>query len=466
MQWVAGAPLAPAGVTGVEMLGSLNRGSSPPMVDAVRWSSRAAADVLGAHHVGDDVVFDGCHFDSRTVRPGSLFVPVVAQRNGHDFISAAVAGGATAYLSSTGPRLDVPAACIDVPDTVVALQQLAAASRAAFTGPVVGITGSVGKTSTKDFTAAALAAAMRTHANTGSFNNELGLPVTMLGAPDGTEALVVEMGMRGFGQIAQLCAIARPNVAVVTKVSAGHTELVGSIDGVATAKAELIDALPSVGVAILNADDERVTRMSLRTEARVLTYGFAGEVRIERVVLDELARPSMQLGTPWGRCTLTLSASGAHQGHNAVGALAVALSAGVALDDAVNALARVQLTKWRMEISRSANGALVINDAYNANPESMCAALASLAATSVSGRRIAVIGPMAELGDEHVAGHQAVVDVATRLGIELVAVGTGDYGIDPIDFDAAKALIEHLGTHDGVLVKASRSAGLERLLLP
>jgi UDP-N-acetylmuramoyl-tripeptide--D-alanyl-D-alanine ligase len=436
------------------------------MVGAVRWSSRAAADVLGAKHVGDDAVFDGGDFDSRSVRPGALFVPVVAQRDGHDFISAAVTRGATAYLSSTGPRPDVPAACIEVPDTVVALQQLAAASRVAFTGPVVGITGSVGKTSTKDFTAAALAAAMRTHANAGSFNNELGLPVTMLGAPDGTEALVVEMGMRGFGQIDQLCAIARPNVAVVTKVSASHTELVGSIDGVAIAKAELIDALPSVGVAILNADDKRVVAMSSRTDARVLTYGFAGEVRIERIELDDVARPSMHLGTPWGRCVLTLSVSGAHQGHNAAGALAVALSAGVGLDDALDALARVQLTKWRMEISRSANGALVINDAYNANPESMGAAIASLAATSVTGRRIAVIGPMAELGDEHAAGHQAVVDVAERLGIELVAVGTHDYGIDPIDFDAAKSLIEQLDMHDAVLVKASRSAGFERLLLP
>jgi UDP-N-acetylmuramoyl-tripeptide--D-alanyl-D-alanine ligase len=436
------------------------------MVDAVRWSSQAAADILGAGHVGPDVVFDGADFDSRTVRPGALFIPVVAERDGHDFIVAAVARGATAYLSSRGPQSGVDAACVEVADTVTAVQQLAAAARATFTGAVVGITGSVGKTSTKDFAAAALAAGMRTHANVGSFNNELGLPVTMLNAPDGTEALVVEMGMRGFGQITQLCDIARPTIGLVTKVAAAHTELVGSIDGVERAKGEMVEALPAAGVAILNADDERVLRMSLRTKARVLTYGFAGEVRIEHIELDELARPTIAVGTPWGRCSMTLSVSGAHQGHNAVAALAVALAAGVDLDDAARALCAVQLSKWRMEISRSPSGTIVINDAYNANPESMRAALESLAALAVTGRRIAVIGAMAELGDEHGEGHHAIAALVAQRGFELVAVGTSDYGIEPIDLDSAKALIASLGDTDAVLIKASRSVGLERLLIP
>jgi UDP-N-acetylmuramoyl-tripeptide--D-alanyl-D-alanine ligase len=411
-----------------------------------------------------ELVVDGADFDSRTIQPGQLFVPVVGDRDGHDFVGAAIGRGALAYLSSRGPIDGIVAPCIAVDDTVAALQRLATLARGAIPGAVVGITGSVGKTSTKDFARAALGARWRTHANVGSFNNELGLPVTILGAPDGTEALVVEMGMRGFGQITELCEIAHPTIGVVTRVAAAHTELVGSIDGVERAKGELVEALPASGVAILNADDERVLRMSARTRARVLTYGAQGEVRIETVELDDLARPTVQVATPWGRATIRLSVSGEHQGHNAVGALAIALAADVALDAAAHALESVTISKWRMEVTRSAAGAVVINDAYNANPASMLAALDALAALRVPGRSVAFIGAMAELGDEHAAGHRNIAVHVRRLGIALVAVGTDDYGVPGIGLDDARAMLSSLGVGDAALIKASRAVGLERLV--
>jgi UDP-N-acetylmuramoyl-tripeptide--D-alanyl-D-alanine ligase len=413
--------------------------------------------------VGPDAHVDGASFDSRSTRPGQLFVPIVAERDGHDFVAAAVAAGATAYLTSRPADPAVPAPAVEVRDTAAALMDLARWARERLPATVVGVTGSVGKTSTKDLIAAAVGAGRRVTANTRSFNNEQGLPVTVLGAPDDVEVLVLEMGMRGFGEIARLCAVARPDVGVVTKVAPSHTERVGGLDGVARAKAELVEALPADGTAVLNADDERVAAMAARTAAAVVTFGHSPDatVRVEGVVLDDRARARFRAVTPWGRAEVALAVSGEHMVPNAAAALAVAGAVGVDVAAAAAALATAPLSAARMELLDAAAGGLVVNDAYNANPSSMAAALRALARMAAS-RRVAVLGPMAEL-DDPVAAHADIGALARGLGVELIAVGTDRYGVDPVARSAVAAAIGPIAPGTAVLVKASNAARLYEL---
>lgn len=418
------------------------------------------ANGIGGRLIGPDVEFDGASFDTRSIEPGQLFVPIVADRNGHDFIGAAYERGAALHLTSEPDDFRRDHTAIEVADTARALMDVAAFARQRSAARVVGVTGSVGKTSTKDLIAAACGAQRRTVANERSFNNEQGLPITILNSADDTEALVLEMGMRGFGQITELCEIARPDIGVVTSVGYSHTELVGGIEGVAIAKRELVEALPKSGVAILNGDDHRVAPMAKHTGASVLTYGVAGDVRISELELDELARPRFRLDTPWGRADVRLSVSGAHMAMNAAAAIAVAGSLGVDLDAAVGALADADVSGMRMEVTRLDSGAVVINDAYNANPTSMAAALDAVVAMNAE-RRFAVLGLMAELDDPG-EGHREMARRAEAHGIALIATGTDLYGVRPTD-DPIAALGE-LGEGDVVLVKASRSAGLERIV--
>lgn len=423
----------------------------------MRLLASQVAEAVGGRLVGPDVEIAGASFDSRSLRAGELFVPLVAERDGHEFVDGALSSGAAAYLTSAPPR---GGTAIEVADTALALMQLATWARARLGDiPVVGITGSVGKTSTKDLVAAALGATRRVTANERSFNNEQGLPVTVLGAPDGVEALVLEMGMRGFGQITELCTIGRPTVGVVTAVAAAHTEKVGGIEGVARAKRELVEALPASGTAVLNADDARVAAMAGYTSATVVTYGRAGDVRLGAVALDELARPSFRVDTPWGSASVRLAVSGEHMAANAAAALAVVGVIEGSIDAAVEALATAAVSGGRMEVARAAGGAVIVNDAYNANPDSMRAALTALARMRAT-RRIAVLGVMAEL-DDPAGGHASVAECARELGIELIATGTDLYGVAPVD-DPVAAL-GTLGDGDAVLVKASRVAGLDRL---
>lgn len=324
---------------------------------------------------------------------------------------------------------------------------------------VVGVTGSVGKTSTKDLIAAAVSDSKRVAANLRSFNNEQGLPVTILGAPDDTEVLVLEMGMRGFGEIRRLCDVAMPNIGVVTAVASSHTERVGGIEGVAAAKRELVEALPKTGTAVLNADDSRVAAMADAAGCEVVTYGRRGDVRIESVELDRLARPRVTFATPWGSGQVQLVVSGAHMASNAGAAIAVAGVLGVSVSDALVGLAGAAVSGMRMEVGESPSGAIVVNDAYNANPDSMRAALTSVAEMRAD-RRVAILGLMGEL-DDPLAGHLRVADDARRLGIELIAVGTDLYGTEPVD-DPIAAL-GPIGPGDVVLVKASRVAALESI---
>lgn len=416
----------------------------------------------GGRLVGEDADLEGASFDTRTLRPGELFVPIVAERDGHDFVAAAIAGGAGAYLTSVGV---LPAAghvpAIEVSDTGAALMEVAAWGSRRLSATIVGVTGSVGKTSTKDLAAAAIGSALRVVANERSFNNEQGLPVTVLGAPDDTEVLVLEMGMRGLGEITRLCEVAPPTIGVVTAVAPAHTQLLGGIDGVARAKAELVQALPRHGVAVLNADDERVRAMAAMTDAPVLLFGetAGADVRAESIVLDELARASFTACTPWGSADVALRTSGRHMIGNALAALSVAGSVGVDVIAAAAALAAATLSGSRMAVHRLASGGVVIDDAYNANPSSMRAALDALAAVP-GRRRIAVLGMMAEL-DDPAAAHSEIADYANRLGVHVVAVGTDLYGIPPIDDPLAVIGAPDAGTV--VLVKASRVAELDKL---
>jgi len=428
----------------------------------MRFRASEAAHAIGGRLCGPDVSIEGASFDSRSLRSGSLFVPIVAMRDGHDHIAGALSAGAAASLTSRPVEsLSLPPAStmIEVDDTAAALMTLGAWARSRRPDRVVGITGSVGKTSTKDLLAAVLARTLRTAASPRSFNNEQGLPVTILDSPDDTEVMVLEMGMRGPGQIARLCAVARPTIGVVTVVGAAHTGLVGGIEGVERAKGELIESLEPAGVAVLNADDARVRAMAARTSAQILTFGraLAADVHVDALRLDEKARPRFTVRTPWGATEVELAVSGAHMALNAAAAIAAAGTLGVAPDVAAAALATATVTEGRMQVLTSPGGAVVVNDAYNANPTSVLAALDALAAMPAR-RRIAVLGLMAEI-DDPPAGHRLVAAHAARLGIEVLAVAVDLYGVTPVD-DPIRAL-GPLGSGDVVLVKGSLVAGLQ-----
>jgi len=427
-----------------------------------------AADVAKATNgtlVGQNAHLSGVSFDSRSVRPGQLFVPIVGERDGHDFVLDALAAGAGAYLT-TGETFGRTS--ITVPDTLTALLQLGAWGRnkldAQLANRVIGITGSVGKTSTKDFVAAAVGSALRVTANERSFNNDQGLPVTILNAPDDVQALVLEMGMRGFGEIARLCKVARPNIGVVTRVASAHTERVGDIDGVARAKSELVMALDASGCAVLNADDDRVVAMQSITGARVITYGLAlsADVRMTSCVLDERACASVTVESPWGNASWKMNVPGEHMAHNAVAAIAVAGVLGLDLRRAAEAIETSVLSEMRMQHRTARSGALVIDDSYNANPASMAAALHALRATKAS-KRIAVLGVMAELSEpEH--DHLQISRLAKQLGIDLIAVETDLYEVQSRTRDEVVAMLSAVENTAAILIKGSRVVQLEKLV--
>lgn len=420
---------------------------------------------MGGELLGPDVQIDGASIDSRSVRPGQLFVPIVAERDGHDFIKSALDGGATAYLSS---RVDpVGGTAIRVADTALALADLGRAVRARVPDRVVGITGSVGKTSTKDLLAGVLRTTYRTAASEKSFNNELGLPITLAAAADDVEAVVLEMGARGVGHIDLLCSIAKPTVGVITRVEGVHLELFGDIESVARAKGELVESLPADGIAVLNADHRYVAAMADRTSARVLRYGLSpdADVSASDIVLDDELRASFRLHTPWGSTEVRLGARGAHQVPNALAEAAAAGGLGVPVESMADGFLAAELSGLRMELATSSRGVTVLNDAYNANPTSMSAALRSLATLPAS-RRVAVLGTMAELGADSPDQHRAIALEARDLGIEVIAVAEADYGDTArhvSDVDGVSAELGDLDDGTAVLVKGSRVAALERV---
>jgi len=429
----------------------------------------------------EDAMVTGVTIDSRDLEAGALFVALEGERvDGHDYAVAAVRAGAAAVLAAR--PVGVPAVVVD--DVVVALGRLARAVLDRLPGlTVVAVTGSSGKTSTKDLLAAVLAPMGPTVAPLGSFNNDIGHPLTVLRVTEATRYLVLECSARGVGHIARLCRIAPPRIGLELNVGVAHIGEFGSQEVIARSKAELVAALPADGVAVLNADDPLVLAMADATPARVLTFGRAGtaDVRAVDVELDERGRPGFTLRAPAGQRRVQLAFYGEHHVSNALAAAAVALELGAGLGPVAQALAAATpASRWRMEVSTRSDGVTVINDAYNANPDSMGAALRALAAIAAGRRSWAVLGAMGELGATADDEHEAIGRLAVGLGVErLVVVGAGatrlhagaraaglpaDQAVLVLDVDAAVGLLrEGLSPGDVVLVKASRAAGLERV---
>ncbi|WP_017572713.1 UDP-N-acetylmuramoyl-tripeptide--D-alanyl-D-alanine ligase [Nocardiopsis halotolerans] len=450
-----------------------------------------------------DAVVDGpVVIDSRQAAPGALFVALGGERvDGHDFAASAVAEGAVAALVSR--PVDAPHLLASGGDegVVAALTRLAHhvarelsdPRRGAESAEIVAVTGSSGKTTTKDLIAQVLGRMGPTIAPAGSFNNEIGHPLTVLRADTGTRHLVLETAARGIGHIAHLCRVAPPRVGVVLNVGSAHMGEFGDRDAIARAKGELVESLPpgsgtkgSGGVAVLNADDPRVSAMASRTRARVVTYGLAEDahVRATDVVLGGTGAPSFTLHLDGRQARVELALVGAHQVSNALAAAAVADDLGMDIAEIAEALgAATPVSRWRMEVTEHA-GATLVNDAYNANPESMKAALTTLEVLARERRSIAVLAHMAELGENGRAEHERIGELAARTGVaHLIVVGEAAGGIaagaeraaeqgrwqgESVRVadasEAAAAVRERMRTGDVVIVKGSRVAALERVI--
>jgi UDP-N-acetylmuramoyl-tripeptide--D-alanyl-D-alanine ligase len=428
---------------------------------------------------------DAVATDSRAVPAGRpLFVALVSDTgDGHAHAAAAVHAGAVAVLAERPLTLDVPVLVVE--DTWAALRALATHVHRRVAPTTVAITGSVGKTTVKDLAFAALAAGRRTHAARGSFNNELGVPLTALGLRADTEVLVAEIGARHRGDIADLAPIVAPDVSVVTAVAAVHLGIFGTIEDIARAKSELVEALSDDGLAVLHLADPRVAAMAHLAPATltVATDLAEADVHARDVVLDRRARPRALAVTPWGQVRLEVPLAGRHQLVNGLFALAVAGQLGVDLDEAAAAIAAAPVSPWRGAVVEVA-GVTVLDDAYNANPTAVRAALETLLAIEGAGRRIAVLGWMAELGATAADEHAAIGARCAELGLDYLIVvrsdadhegeaghlvvgarATGQVAVTEVaDADEAGAVLARLATPgDVVLVKASRVAGLERV---
>lgn len=432
------------------------------------------------HHDRDVVVKAEATIDSRGVVPGGLFIALVGEKaDGHDFAAAAFDSGAAAVLGSR----PVPGPCLVVADPVEALGRLARHVLDSLPATrVLALTGSQGKTGTKDYLAQVMQGAGDTVATEGNFNNEIGVPLTVLRADENTRWLVVEMGARGVGHIGYLCEIAPPAVAAVLNVGAAHIGEFGSIEAIARTKAEIIESLPATGVAVLNHDDERTRAMAGRTRASIRWFGAdtGADVSTGAVSYDALGRPRFTLTYADESGAVALNQTGAHQVSNAAAAAAMALAAGVSMPAVVAGLsAATNRSPLRMDVTERADGLVLINDSYNANPASMRAAIDALVhvGTARSGRTLAVLGAMLELGTIHTDEHRAVGAYAVERGVDhVVVVGEQALGIaqgmgaEPAGVtvcahhgEATAWLRTHVRPDDVVLFKASRGIALERV---
>jgi UDP-N-acetylmuramoyl-tripeptide--D-alanyl-D-alanine ligase len=425
----------------------------------------------------------GASVDSRLVEPGQLFVALPGERtDGHRFLADAVERGAAALLVTRAP--DDPGAfgdvtVIRVADALAALHAVAAGWRARFEPLVVGVTGSIAKTSTKEAVAAVLARRHVTLRNEGNQNNEVGLPLTVLRLRPEHTAAVLEMGMYVGGEIAELARIARPSIGVVTAVQPVHLVRIGSLDAIEKAKGELLEALPPDGTAVLNADDPIVVRMASRTSALSLTYGFAADAVVTAGEIRSAGTAGMRfvLWVGAARHPVAIPALGRLAVHNALAAAAVGIAAGLRIDEIGEGLAGGWGAPHRAQLVEL-GGVTVVDDSYNASPASVVAALELL--SGLPGRRVAVLGEMLELGDGHERGHRAVGEAAGRTASLVVVVGRGAApiaegaraaGLDPVRIvavadrdEALDALRPRLRPGDVVLVKASRGVALDLLV--
>lgn len=452
------------------------------------------AEIVGGKLVGDaSIRVSEVSIDSRSARPGDLFAAIVGERvDGHDFTEQASSNGARGFLTSRevpGNFVLVPQSSDNLDPVISALAKLSTHVRLLMRSvEVIGITGSSGKTSTKDMIGQVLAHAGVTHAPAGSQNNELGLPLTLLSAPSDVKYLVAEMGMRGLGHIEYLCKLAFPTIGVITNVGRAHIGEVGSIEGIAKAKSELVSAIPSSGVVVLNADDKRVIAMRNLTQATVFTYGFSkdADVRAENLQLTSYGSYNFDLVYRGERVSASIPMLGEHNVLNSLSAAAVGIAVGMEMVDISRALTTLkQMSKWRMEVHQVPGNVTIINDAYNANPESMTAALETLRSIPAIGHRFAVLGKMHELGHTSDEIHAQMADLAIKLGVNyIIAVGEAakSYGLpdqafnpesDPEmtqksvwlpDFDTACDYIEkQVNSGDILLFKASRAEKFEVL---
>lgn len=435
----------------------------------MKWSLAEVAALVRGIAVGDAVV-TSVAIDSRQPAPGALFVALRGENaDGHEFVGAALAAGAAAAMVEPG-RLPDGVSGVEVADPLAGLGDLAAAWRRDLEVPVIAVTGSSGKTTTKDFIAAVVGPGC--HAARRSFNNEIGVPLTVLGCPPDATALVLEVGSRGLGHITALGPVVRPDVAVITNIGPAHLEMFGDLATVRRAKWELVDLLGENGVAVLPADDP--TLASAHRGARI-TFGeaAAADVAVRDVVVDARGRAGFLLVHAGRAVPVVLPVPGRHQPLNAAAAVAAALAIGRDFEECASRLAAVQLSPWRMaleEVAVPGGFITVVNDAYNANPDSMEAALSTVAA--MPGRHVAVLGMMHELGEGTAEWHRTIGRRATELGFLVIVVGedpgiaagAGDDTVAVADIEAAAAVLAtELRPGDVVLVKASRAAGLEAL---
>jgi UDP-N-acetylmuramoyl-tripeptide--D-alanyl-D-alanine ligase len=457
-------------------------------------ASTIAGVVRGEIFVGRaDVVGNGIVVDSRQAQPGSIFVALAGEHtDGHEHVRDALHRGARMFLvtrshedmaATSDEASAAGAAMIRVDDSLLALQQLAVWHRGRLDAAVIGVTGSTGKTTSKDFLSSVLATRFRVVATRGNRNNELGVPLTILEAGNDTDVLIVEMGMRGMGQIARLAGIASPDVGLVTNVGTSHIELLGTQDAVAAAKGELVRAIGAKGAVFLNGDDAYSDVLLADSQAPVTLYGTSARcaVRAADVELDEWSRASFRLETAQDEAYVSLPLPGRHNVYNALAAAAIGSHLSVPIEAIVQGLAVAEISGMRMQTFQAASGVMVINDAYNANPTSMRAAVETLSTTAAARRRIAVLGDMAELGTlSELAHFQIGEDVARRPIDVLVTVGerahriadgaraegSGQLEVRPCATaeEASEVLDDLLEAGDVVLVKASRVMGLERVV--
>ena len=468
----------------------------------MRLSVAEIAGAVGGTCTCTDATVEGVNWDSRLIQAGDMYVALPGERvDGHDFIGAAAANGAACALVTHEVEADIPLIVVD--DTAAALTRLSAYWRCKLEGVVIGLTGSVGKTSTKNLVRDVLSHAHSVVATLANQNNELGVPNTLLAADVDTDAVVVEMGMRGRGQIAELCEIARPDWGIITNVGESHIELLGSRDNIARAKAELFEGLPDErGIAFANASDDYASQVCefAKLNERNITIVFYGgssasgdapSVWASEVSFDDESRPSFTLcakNVPsqqsdclTGSIACKLELRGAHSVTNACAAAAVGLVSGMTLEQVRDALAAAQPEKGRQQITRTQAGVTVFDDSYNASPDSMQASLNTFASMAVEGKRIAVLGDMLELGDFAKECHERVGIMAANAHADcLVCVGelsrhmaraAEEAGIDPQSIqtcdnaeEALALILPILEPGDAVLAKASHSIGLDRIV--
>jgi UDP-N-acetylmuramoyl-tripeptide--D-alanyl-D-alanine ligase len=431
------------------------------------------AGVLGAKLDGRDLRYMGLSTDSRNVLPGSLFVAIEGENfDGHDFVEAAAEHGALAALISKARRFSLPT--IKVDDTIAALGKLAGHWRAQFKAPLIAITGSNGKTTVKEMLASILKRSYKVLATKGNLNNEIGAPLTLAELDQTHEQIIIELGANHPGEIARLTRMSSPSVGLITACAPAHLEGFGSVEGVARAKGELFSEMPADACAVINADDAFAPLWTeLAGERRKVRYGLDTDANVCGQWQPAESGGSLSIRSSVGSFEVCIAFVGRHNGANALGAAAAAIAAGASMEDIRLGLESARPVSGRLEMKRGTDGAAIIDDSYNANPQSLKAGLEVL--TSHTGQRWLVLGDMAELGSDAVDYHQQAGRMARELGVDrLYTVGklsrlaAERFGANALHFDSKEALIEALRSalpiDATVLVKGSRSMAMERVV--